>query len=125
MAFEELLRTVTYEAGQDLSASQYLFVTQAADGQVDPTGSAVRASGILQNAPAAAGRAASVAIVGSICKLRASAAIARQALVTSTASGLGVTASTSGAVNAIALDAATAANDIITVQVLDGLTLAL
>lgn len=63
-AFEEKLESLTFEAGQDLSAKQYHFVTQAADGQIDPTGDGGRADGVLQNAPAAAGRAATVGVEG-------------------------------------------------------------
>ncbi len=123
MAYEEKLNLVTYEAGQDLSNSQYLFVVQAAgDGQVDPIAVlGARASGILQNNPAAAGRAATVAKAGSICKLRMSAACARQANITSANDGRGVTAGAGEHINAIALEAAGAADDIITVQVMDGL----
>jgi hypothetical protein len=122
MAYEESLKLVTYEAGQDLTNSQYLFVAQAAnDGQVDPIGVlGARATGILQNTPGAAGREAAVAIQGSHSKLRASAAIARGANVTSANDGRGVTAGNAEHINAIALEAALAPNDIITVEVLDG-----
>jgi hypothetical protein len=64
MAFSQNLQSVTFEAGQDLSAKQYHFVTIASDGQVDPTGDGLQAHGVLQNDPPAAGRAANVGISG-------------------------------------------------------------
>jgi len=64
MATSDALTVISLEAGADLSAKQYYFVTTAADGQVDPTGDGLMADGILQNDPAAAGYAASVAISG-------------------------------------------------------------
>lgn len=57
----------TFEAGGDLSAAQFKFVTLAADGQVDVTASAGgNAIGVLLNNPAAAGRAATVCVSGSV-----------------------------------------------------------
>lgn len=64
MSYENSLRSITLEAGQDLSTSQYRFVSVAADGQVDPTGAGAAPDGILQNKPDAAGREALVAIDG-------------------------------------------------------------
>jgi hypothetical protein len=59
--------TRTFEAGADLSAGQFKFVTLAADGQVDITSSAGgNAIGVLLNKPAAAGRAATVCVSGSV-----------------------------------------------------------
>lgn len=122
MAYEEILRTITLEAGQNLSAMQYFFVTQAAgDGQIDPTAITARATGVLQNAPAAAGRAATVAIAGSVSKVSAGAAFARGANLAADANGQAITAAGGGThINAIALEAALALGDIVTCQVLDG-----
>lgn len=55
---------ITVEAGQDLSAKQYHFVTIASDGQCDPTGDGLAGHGVLQNDPSAAGQAANVAVGG-------------------------------------------------------------
>lgn len=67
MAVEESVVSITIEAGGDLSAGQYKFVTLASDGQVDLTASAGGAAlGVLQNAPAAAGEPAQVAIAGRV-----------------------------------------------------------
>ena len=64
MATESTLQSVTYQAGSDLSANQYHFVTMADDNQVDATGDGGLAVGVQQNDPAAAGRACVVAITG-------------------------------------------------------------
>lgn len=64
MAYKENQTCITLEAGADLSAKQFFFVSVAADGQVDPTGDGLLADGVLLNDPAAAGRAAEVCIGG-------------------------------------------------------------
>lgn len=65
MARQENIRSITLEAGGDLSAGQFRFVEVASDGQVDIVASAGGdAIGVLQNNPAAAGRAATVAYEG-------------------------------------------------------------
>ena len=57
----------TFEAGSDLSAGQFKFVSLAADGQVDTTAAAGgNAIGVLLNNPSAAGRAATVCVGGSV-----------------------------------------------------------
>lgn len=65
MAIEESLITISVPAGADLSAKQFTFV------KVNSSGQAVAAAtageyvlGILQNKPSAAGRIASVGILG-------------------------------------------------------------
>lgn len=114
MAFENNLQTITLEAGQDLSAKQYFFVTMASDGQVDPTGDGLSADGVLQNDPDAAGRPACVGISG-VSKVVAGGAIARGAQVASDASGKAATATTGDRVLARALKASTADGDLIPV----------
>ena len=64
MAYSESTTTISLPASADLSASQYCFVTINTSGQVELTGSAGNAIGILQNTPDAAGRAAEVLIAG-------------------------------------------------------------
>ena len=49
MAYSDNLQTISGEAGADLSAKQYFFVTIASDGQVDPTGNGLSADAVLQN----------------------------------------------------------------------------
>jgi len=59
--------TRTFEAGGDLSAAQFKFVSLAADGQVDVTASAGgNAIGVLLNNPSAAGYAATVVVSGDV-----------------------------------------------------------
>jgi hypothetical protein len=89
--YEESLKCVTLEAGQDLSASQFCFVSIAGDGQVDPTGAGALADGVLQNDPNATGTAATVAI-GGISRVVCGGIVSRGALITSDASGRAVAA---------------------------------
>ena len=96
MAYTENQISVSVEAGQDLSTKQYFFVSVAADGQVDPTGAGEAALGVLQNDPAAAGRAAQVCI-GGVTKVSAGGTVAAGASVASDAAGEAVTAA-SGAI---------------------------
>jgi hypothetical protein len=57
---------VTFTAGADLSAKQYYFMEQSTtDNQVSTTNAATdRSIGVLQNKPAASGRAALVRVLG-------------------------------------------------------------
>jgi hypothetical protein len=95
MATQDNMITVTLEAGQDLSAKQFCFVSVAADGQIDPTGAGLIAQGVLQDAPAAAGRAAEVAIAGKV-KVVCGAAVTRGGPVASTSTGTATNATTAG-----------------------------
>ena len=87
MAFEDQGKTITLEAGQDLSSDQYKLVTLASDGQDDVTTSqSVGDStdtpiGILQNKPSAAGVAAEVMVSG-ISKVIAGETVAIGDLIT-------------------------------------------
>lgn len=113
MAYDNGIFCQTFEAGQDLSAKQYFFVTRAADGQIDPTGAAAAADGVLQNDPDAAGKQATVATSpGTISKVVIGAAVTNNDLLEADSSGRGVTVS-SGKVLAKALAAGTAAGQII------------
>lgn len=111
---EQALTCISLEAGADLSAKQYYFVTVASDGQVDPTGDGARADGVLQNDPAAAGRIATVAVAG-VSRVTAGDAITRGALVASDASGKAVTAAQNDEILGLALAAAGADGDVIPV----------
>jgi hypothetical protein len=94
---------ITLEAGADLSAGQYRFVTLAADGQVDLTGSAGgTALGVLQNKPDAAGKAAVIRVVG-VSKLVAAGTITPDDKLQSDASGDALAAATGDHVLAQAL----------------------
>jgi len=118
MAYEQILSCITLEAGQDLSAKQYFFVTQAAgDGQADPTGDGLLANGVLQNAPSAAGQAATVAI-GGVTRVSTGDVVARGALLASDANGEAVTAGVGDYCLAKALEASTVAHQIIAAQLM-------
>lgn len=112
MATEQKLQTVTLEAGDDLSAIQYYFVSIAADGQVDATGDGLEADGVLQNDPAAAGRAASVGISG-ITKVVVGGAVTRGGNVASDSSGRAVNPSSGDYLMGVALATATTAGEIV------------
>lgn len=86
MAVEEALKSVSFPANADLSASQYCFVVLNSSGNVAVAGAGVEATGVLQNKPDAAGRAATVAINGRT-KMKFSASIAVGLPVASDASG--------------------------------------
>ena len=84
--------TRTFEAGGDLSAGQFKFVTLASDGQVDITASAGgNAIGVLLNNPSAAGYAATVCVSGSVM-ITCGGTVAAGASLQSDASGDAITA---------------------------------
>lgn len=103
MASQENFTAVTLEAGQDLSTKQYCFMTVAADGQIDPTGAGLMAQGVLQDQPAAAGRAALVAIEGKV-KVVCGAAVTRGGPVASTSTGTATNATTGNIILGTALE---------------------
>jgi len=105
MAYKNNQVCISLEAGQDLSAKQYFFVSVASDGQVDPTGDGAAAVGVLQNDPAAAGRAAEICI-GGVTKVSAGGTIAAGAAVASDAAGEAVTATTGDVILGTALEGA-------------------
>lgn len=93
MTTQELVQSITCEAGADLSTLQHHFVVMASDGQVDNVQSAGGdADGVLLNKPSAAGRAATVQ-VGGVAKVKAgSGGITRGQKVQSDATGKGILA---------------------------------
>jgi len=103
MAVNNNQTCVTLEAGADLSAKQYYFVSIASDGQVDPTGDGAAAAGVLQNDPSAAGRAAEVCI-GGITKVEAGGTVAAGGAVASSATGTAVAAATGDVILGTAVD---------------------
>jgi len=103
MATQDKPYCITLEAGQDLSAKQFFFVSVASDGQVDPTGDGALADGVLQNKPAAAGRAAEVAIGGKV-KVQCGGTVTRGGAVASDASGNAVNAASGDIILGTALE---------------------
>lgn len=114
MAFEEKVNVVSMVAGADLSAKQFYFVTNAADGQVDPTGDGLLADGVLYNDPDAAGKVAEVAI-GGVVKVVSGGSVTRGALIASTAAGKATVAATGDVVLGRALEAGATDGDVIAV----------
>lgn len=93
MTTTENYTAITIEAGSDLSATPHQFVLVASDGQVDLVASAGGdADGVLMNKPAAAGRAAEVAIAGVAKVVAGSGGITRGQKVQSDATGKGILA---------------------------------
>jgi len=113
MAFSENIQTRTYISGQAL-ANQFIFVTLAADGQVDPTGDGLRADGVLLNTAVGAGEAVTVAYDGRVT-VRAGGNINRGGAVASSATGEAVAAATDDIILGYALEAAVD-NQVITVE---------
>lgn len=94
MATENALRTISREASGDLSAAQYKFVKVNSSGQMAVCSVAgEEADGVLQDKPAAAGRAGGMAI-GGVTKVLLGGTVAKGAKVTTNASGAAVTAAT-------------------------------
>jgi hypothetical protein len=103
MATQDNMLCVSLEAGADLSTKQFYFVSLASDGQIDPTGAGAIAQGVLQDAPAAAGRAALVAVAGKV-KVVCGAAVTRGGPVASTSSGTATNATTGNIILGTALE---------------------
>ncbi len=115
MAYEIPDFTYTLPASADLSASQYLFVV-ATSGQAAVAGAGVVAAGVLQNDPGAAGQPATIMATG-VSKVVAGAAVTAGARVMSNASGKAVAATGTNFVTGMALTAAGAADEVISVYV--------
>jgi len=103
MATQDNMLCVTLEAGADLSTKQFYFVSVASDGQIDPTGDGLDADGVLQDAPAAAGRAALVAVAGKV-KVVCGGVVTRGGPVASDASGTAVNAASGDIILGVALE---------------------
>lgn len=110
MTETQAIVTITAEAGQDLSAKQYHWVTVASDGQIDPTGDGALMDGVLMDKPSAAGQSASMAIHG-VVPMIAGDTITRGDLVASDTNGKCVTAATTDEIGGKAMKGA-AAGDI-------------
>lgn len=108
---------VSFVAGADLSSKQYTFVKISGTGVIAAAAATDIPIGILQNAPTS-GKVAEVAISG-VSKVKASAAITAGAVVGLTATGtavaLTVGTDTTKYILGVAVTAASAANDVITV----------
>lgn len=115
MAYELDLESFTLPAAADLSAKQYYFVYVDTAGRAAlQTSAGANCDGVLQNKPAAIDRAATISN-GGISKVSASAAIAIGDKIAVHTTGQAKTAVSGNRVVGVALSAATAANDIISV----------
>lgn len=121
MSTDENIKSITVEAGSDLSAAQYKFVNMATDGQVDLAGTqGIDVLGVLQNDPAAAGRAATVAVSG-VSKVVAGGAINPGAKVMTSNAGVALAATGTNVVVGVHVGkVAAASGDIIPVLLKQG-----
>lgn len=116
----QMVSDVTFEAAADLSSKQFYFVKLTAANTINVCAAATDIPcGILQNKPSAAGRPAVVRMLG-LSKVSADAAISAGALVGTSADGQ-ADAKTAGTdttnyVAGVALEAATAAGEIIKIS---------
>jgi len=113
MAYYDNQKCVSFEAGSDLSSNQFQFVDVSADGQVDLSGDGAYAIGILQNEPAAAGRAAEVAINGKT-QVKCGGTVTAGGPVASDASGQAVDATSGDVILGEAMEAG-ASGEVITI----------
>ena len=103
MANTDNMQTISLEAGQDLSSSQFYFVSIASDEQVDPTGDGAHADGVLQNDPDTAGHAAEVAI-GGVVKVSCGGTVTAGGAVSSDANGQAVDSASGDVILGTALE---------------------
>jgi len=93
MAYKNSQTSVTLEAGADLSANQFHFVTMDSDGQLSVSTDGAPSIGVLLNDPSEAGRAAEVC-VGGMTRVEAGGTVAAGDAVASGATGEAITAAT-------------------------------
>jgi len=91
MAYKNSQTCVTLEAGADLSANQFHFVTMDSDGQLSVSTDGAASVGVLLNDPSAAGRAAEVCI-GGLTRVEAGGTVAAGDFVASNSTGEAITA---------------------------------
>lgn len=112
MATENLGQVITLTVGLDLSGYQFRFVKVAADGKLDPVGDGGDADGVLQDKPAADGRAGAVCI-GGITKVVCGALTTRGGYAASDSVGRAVDATSGDYILGKFLTAAAQADDVV------------
>lgn len=117
MAWELPVLDLSLEAEADLSAKQFHLIKLDSSGKVALAGSAERAIGVLQNNPST-GEAAQVRVLG-VSKVVSGYSFGVGTVLASDASGKAITSSSAKPIG-IALEAATAANQIVSVLVIPG-----
>lgn len=107
----------SFEAAGNLASSQFCFVTVNSDGQIAVTTEGALADGVLQDAPAAQGRVGNVHVArGYKCTVKAGGVVSKGDLVISDSTGRAISnASTADYVLGKALEAAGAADELITI----------
>lgn len=104
MAVQESRDTRTFIAGEDLSSSQFKFVTLESDGQVDLADAAgENCMGVVINDPASGGEA--TVVVSGKTVVTAGGTIAAGAAIATDASGDAVTAASTNIIMGYALEA--------------------
>ena len=112
------IQDITFKADADLSSAQFYFMCLDADGKASACGENGVSVGILQNKPDAKDKAALVRTLGT-SKLKMNEACDEGEWLTPTSAGLGeVTDAADEYCGAMALEAATAQNDIIEVLII-------
>lgn len=115
MAIQNVIQSITREAENDLSAKQYYAVELVASNKCDACdGQGELAAGILQNEPEA-GEAADIAVLGMTKAITHDTGIAVNSELTTDANGKLEVASAGDYVVAIALEGASAEDDVISV----------
>ncbi len=118
MAVQESRDTRTFIAGEDLSSSQFKFVTLESDGQVDLADAAgERCFGVLENDPAA-GAEATVVVAGQT-RITCGGTVAAGAQLQTDASGDAITAAAGDVVMGYAMEAG-AVNQKIQIELIQG-----
>lgn len=121
MTYKYNAKPVTLKAGQDLSSYQYRFVSMSSDGKIDPTDTGQEALGILLDDPGAENRAASVAVTdGDIVPCVAGGAFPVSRDLMSDANGRAISATGGGRVQAVSMEASSAAGNIVSVMLKKG-----
>jgi hypothetical protein len=113
MSYEEILESVTLYANGDQTGNQYLFMTYDASGVAAQTVAGAACVGVLQNKPDDT-QAATIGVKG-VSKVVSGAAVAAGAIVATDAAAKAVTAVSGDYGQGIALQAATAADEVIAV----------
>ena len=113
MLGEKPVAFVSFEAGEDLSAKQYRFVTLSSGKAIMPTAITDKCIGILQNNPVE-GETALIMVYG-VSKVSADAGITALDNVGTSTDGQGQKAVSTNLVFARALETASGANEIISV----------
>mgnify|MGYP006421974603 CR=1 FL=1 len=113
MAFYENQDSLSFEADSDLSDNQFHFMSSTTGDRVGLTGAGEYAIGVLQNDPAAAGRAAQVAIDGKL-QVKCGGAVTAGSPMASDANGRAVNATTGAIILGEALEAG-ATGEVITI----------